>query len=57
MSLQILDQLVARFNGRSVVYKEKLTSVLALSDLHSSCEDHQELLRLISKLIGLSNKL
>ena len=57
MSLQILDQLVARFNGRSVVYKGKLTSVLALSDLHSSCEDHQELLRLISNLIGLSNNL
>ena len=45
------------FKGRSGVYKEKLTSVLALSDMHSSCEDLQELLRLISYLIGLFNVL
>ena len=46
-----------RLKGRSGVYKEKLTSVLAFSVLHSSCEDLQELLWLISNLIGLSNKL
>ena len=45
------------FKGRSGVYKEKLTSVLAFSVLHSSCEDLQELLWPISNLIGLSNKL
>ena len=43
--------------GRSGVYKEKLASDLALSDLHSSCEHLQELLRLISNLIGLFNEL
>ena len=38
-------------------YKEKLASVFAVSDLYSSCEHLQELIRLISNLIGLSSKL
>ena len=45
------------FKGRNGVYKEKYASILALSVLHSSCEDLQELVRLISNLIGLSIKL
>ena len=37
---------------RSGLYKEKFASILALSVLHSNCEDLQDLLRLISNLMA-----
>ena len=46
--------MVKILKGRNGISKEKIASVLALSILHQSCEDLQELLWLISNLIGLS---
>ena len=57
LSIKVFIYSLSVFKGRSGVYKEKLGSVLALSDLHANCQHFQELLRLISNLIGLSYKL
>ena len=41
--------------GKSGVYKEKKASILALFDLHSSCEDLQELLIVLPYLMNCEN--